>query len=85
MTAQELVQDVVDVELALRAAVHDPLNGQAAVHEPQDIALVVGGVIPDEDVPALRESGVADVVLQDTPPDEVVSRVRAAVEARRAR
>jgi hypothetical protein len=24
-------------------------------------------------------------VLQDTPPDEVVSRVRAAVEARRAR
>ena len=42
-------------------------------------------VIPDEDVPALRECGVADVVPQDTPPDEVVSRVRAAVEARRAR
>jgi len=44
----------------------------------QDIALVVGGVIPDEDVPALREAGAADVVLQDTPPDEIVRRVRQA-------
>ena len=54
-------------------------------HQAEDVALVVGGVIPDEDVPALKEHGVADVVLQDTPPDEVVSRVRAAVEARRGR
>ncbi|HBH03460.1 MAG TPA: methylmalonyl-CoA mutase [Candidatus Rokubacteria bacterium] len=44
----------------------------------RDIALVVGGVIPDEDVPTLRDLGAADVVLQDTPPDEVVRRVRAA-------
>ena len=44
--------------------------------------LVVGGVIPDEDVPALRACGVSDVVLQDTPPDEVVRRVREAVAAR---
>jgi methylmalonyl-CoA mutase cobalamin-binding domain/chain len=46
--------------------------------EAQDIAVVVGGVIPDDDVPALRALGVRDVVLQDTPPDEVVRRVRAA-------
>jgi methylmalonyl-CoA mutase C-terminal domain/subunit len=52
-------------------------------HQADDVALVVGGVIPDEDVPALRECGVADVVFQDTPPDEVVARVRAAVDARR--
>jgi len=48
-----------------------------------DRVVVVGGVIPDEDIPTLREAGVADVVLQDTPPDEVVRRVRAAVAARR--
>ena len=41
-----------------------------------DVRLVVGGVVPDEDVPALRAMGVADVILQDTPPDEVVARVR---------
>ena len=41
-----------------------------------DVRLVVGGVVPDEDIPALRAMGVADVILQDTPPDEVVALVR---------
>jgi 2-hydroxyisobutanoyl-CoA mutase small subunit len=47
-----------------------------------DTLIVVGGVIPDEDVPALRALGVADVVLQDTSPDDLVRRVRDAVAAR---
>jgi methylmalonyl-CoA mutase cobalamin-binding domain/chain len=47
-----------------------------------DIAVVVGGVIPDEDVPELLRLGAADVVLQDTPPDELVRRVRAAARDR---
>jgi len=42
-----------------------------------DIRLVVGGVVPDEDVPELRALGVSDVILQDTPPEEIVARVRA--------
>ena len=49
------------------------LMRQARAH---DVRLVVGGVVPDEDVPALRAMGVADVILQDTPPDDVVARVR---------
>ncbi|HSE92270.1 MAG TPA: cobalamin-dependent protein, partial [Methylomirabilota bacterium] len=50
-----------------------------------DIAVVVGGVIPDEDVAALKALGVRDVVVQDTPPDEVVRRVREAAAARSGR
>lgn len=50
-----------------------------------DIAVVVGGVIPDEDVPALTRLGVCDVVLQDTPPEEVVRRVREAGTTRSGR
>jgi methylmalonyl-CoA mutase cobalamin-binding domain/chain len=42
----------------------------------EDIVVVAGGVIPDEDVPILRALGVADVVLPDTAPDAVVRRVR---------
>jgi methylmalonyl-CoA mutase cobalamin-binding subunit len=34
-------------------------------------------VIPDEDVPLLREQGVSDVLGQETPPDEIVRRLRA--------
>ena len=47
-----------------------------------DVALVVGGVIPDEDVPALREIGVSEIVGQETTPDDVVAAVRRAVERR---
>ena len=49
-----------------------------------DIRLVAGGVIPDEDVPVLRELGVADVLLQDTPPETIVARIRDLVAARPA-
>ena len=47
-----------------------------------DMLLVVGGVIPDEDVPALTRMGAADVILQDTPPDAIARRVRELVAGR---
>jgi methylmalonyl-CoA mutase cobalamin-binding domain/chain len=50
-----------------------------------DILLVGGGVIPDEDVSTLKQMGVAELILQDTPPEQIVSRVRELVAARRSR
>jgi methylmalonyl-CoA mutase C-terminal domain/subunit len=47
-----------------------------------DIAVVVGGVIPDEDVPELKKLGAADVFDQYASPDEIVTRMRA-IAARR--
>lgn len=47
-----------------------------------DIILVAGGLIPDEDVAELRRVGVSDVILQDTPPETIVSRVRELVATR---
>jgi methylmalonyl-CoA mutase C-terminal domain/subunit len=47
-----------------------------------DIAVVVGGVIPDEDISELRKMGVADVFPQDTPPEVIVNRVRDLAAAR---
>src|SRR3989337_806116 len=35
----------------------------------EDMLLVGGGVIPDEDVEPLKAMGVAEVILQDTTPD----------------
>jgi len=37
-----------------------------------DIIVVVGGVVPDEDVVALKEIGVREILLQDTPPRQIV-------------
>jgi methylmalonyl-CoA mutase cobalamin-binding domain/chain len=47
-----------------------------------DMILVAGGVMPDEDVAALREMGVHEVMLQDTPPEMIVQTLRRRVEER---
>jgi methylmalonyl-CoA mutase C-terminal domain/subunit len=50
-----------------------------------DILVVAGGVMPDEDVPALKAMGVADVLLQETPPEAITARIRELVEAQSRR
>lgn len=47
-----------------------------------DIMVVGGGVIPDEDVAKLKELGVKELLLQDTPPDEIVATLRRLVTER---
>src|SRR5215813_13853758 len=47
-----------------------------------DIAVVVGGVIPDEDVEPLRAMGVAEIFSQEADPDFIVRRVRQLAAAR---
>jgi len=47
-----------------------------------DILVVGGGVIPDDDVVALKSMGVAELMLQDTPPDAIVQMVRRIVAER---
>ena len=51
-------------------------------HEAEDILVLGGGVMPDEDVTALKEMGVHEILLQDTPPQAIVARVRQLVSAR---
>ena len=38
----------------------------------EDIIVVVGGVVPDEDVVALKQIGVSEILLQDTAPRQIV-------------
>ena len=50
-----------------------------------DVLVVAGGVIPDEDLPSLRDAGVAEIFLQETPPAALVARVRELVDLARSR
>jgi 2-hydroxyisobutanoyl-CoA mutase small subunit len=50
-----------------------------------DIIVVAGGVMPDEDVAALKKMGVKEVMLQDTPPQVIVETLRRLVVERGAR
>lgn len=47
-----------------------------------DIAVVGGGVMPDEDVAELKRLGVSEILLQDTPPQAIVESMRRLVRER---
>jgi 2-hydroxyisobutanoyl-CoA mutase small subunit len=47
-----------------------------------DMILLGGGVIPDDDVTALKKMGVAEILLQDTPPEAIVATVKRLVQER---
>ena len=47
-----------------------------------DMLVVGGGVMPDEDVGALKKMGVAEILLQDTPPKTIVETVQKLVRER---
>lgn len=47
-----------------------------------DILVVGGGVIPDDDLSRLKALGVREVMLQDTPPAAIVDMVRRVVAER---
>jgi methylmalonyl-CoA mutase C-terminal domain/subunit len=59
----------------------------ALLHErgADDILVVGGGVIPDDDLPKLKALGVKEVLLQDTPPAAIVEMIRRVVAERGAR
>jgi methylmalonyl-CoA mutase C-terminal domain/subunit len=47
-----------------------------------DILVVGGGVIPDDEVAELKKLGVKELMLQDTPPDDIVAMIRRIVGER---
>ena len=47
-----------------------------------DTIVVVGGVVPDEDVAPLKKMGVKELLLQDTPPKQIVETLERLVAER---
>jgi methylmalonyl-CoA mutase C-terminal domain/subunit len=47
-----------------------------------DVLVLVGGIIPDVDIPKLREAGVRGIFLPGTPMQEIIDFVSANVRAR---
>jgi methylmalonyl-CoA mutase C-terminal domain/subunit len=50
-----------------------------------DLIVVAGGVMPDEDVVELKKMGVSEVMLQDAPPTAIVETLTRLVDERGAR
>jgi 2-hydroxyisobutanoyl-CoA mutase small subunit len=66
------------VQMTVFPKILDKLRKEGA----DDIIVVAGGVMPDEDVAALKKMGVQEVMLQDTPPQAIIDRLRQLVSER---
>ncbi len=51
-------------------------------HKMDDVIVVVGGIIPDQDVEALKKAGVTGIFIPGTPMDEIVQFIRKNVRPR---
>jgi methylmalonyl-CoA mutase cobalamin-binding domain/chain len=76
--------DVLGVSLlsGVQMTVFPKIFRLLAERQADDIIVVAGGVMPDEDVVELKKMGVAEVLLQDTPPQAIVDTLTRLVQER---
>jgi len=82
VVAAAIQEDADAVGLSLHNASHmtlAPKMVQALRDADLDIPVILGGIIPDEDLPALREGGVAAILGPGASATEVAQAVRDAV------
>jgi methylmalonyl-CoA mutase C-terminal domain/subunit len=90
IVATAVQEDVDVIGVSLLSGAHmtlfpqiiDLLKDQGVVER---YILVGGGVMPDEDVDALKEMGVQEILGQDTPPEYIAERITTLVAERGAR
>jgi methylmalonyl-CoA mutase C-terminal domain/subunit len=81
--AAAIQEDVQLIGLSLLSGAHIPLTQKlmTKLHEAGvTIPVVVGGTIPEQDIPTLQQLGVRKVFLPSTPLEEVVRDVTTIVE-----
>ena len=66
------------VQMTIFPKIFDKLKKEGA----DDMIVVAGGVMPDEDVAALKQMGVREVLLQDTPPQAIIDTLKKLVAER---
>lgn len=71
-----LQEDVALIGLSILSGAHIPLTERVIEllkeNKGEDIAIIVGGVIPEEDKPKLKEMGVLEVFTSGTDIQEIV-------------
>lgn len=86
MIASAALQEDVDaVGISILSGAHRTLCPRIVdlLHENgmTDTLVLVGGIVPDEDIPALKEKGVSEVFLPGTSTEEIVKYINANVRA----
>jgi methylmalonyl-CoA mutase C-terminal domain/subunit len=87
MIASAAVQEDVDViGLSILSGAHNVLFPEIMrllkEEEAQDIVVFAGGIIPEQDIPRLKELGIREIFLPGTPTSTAVNAIRGAIGAR---
>ncbi len=81
-----LQEDVDVIGLSILSGAHNAIIPRvmdlAKQNKMDDVLVLVGGIIPDQDVPGLKEKGVAAVFQPGTPMDDIVKFIKENVKPR---
>jgi methylmalonyl-CoA mutase C-terminal domain/subunit len=81
-----LQEDVDVIGLSILSGAHNAIVPRVIEllrqNKMDDVLLVIGGIIPDQDIPGLKQAGVAAIFLPGTPMDEIVEFIRKNVKPR---
>ena len=81
-----LQEDVDVIGLSILSGAHNAIVPRVLelLRENQmtDVLLIVGGIIPDQDIPTLKQQGVAAIFQPGTPMDEIIRFIQEHVKPR---
>ena len=81
-----LQEDVDVIGLSILSGAHNAIVPRVLAllkqNQMEDVLLLVGGIIPDQDVEALKQAGVAAVFQPGTPMDAIIEFIRSNVKPR---
>jgi methylmalonyl-CoA mutase C-terminal domain/subunit len=81
-----LQEDVDVIGLSILSGAHNAIIPRVAelmrAQKMDDVLVLVGGIIPDQDIPALKAAGVKGVFPPGTPMDDIVRFIRENVKPR---
>lgn len=87
VAAAAIDEDVDAIGLSMLSGAHltlAPLVVEEIRNRGADIPVIVGGIVPDSDLPELRERGIAAVLTPGATAERIVSEVAAVLQSRTA-
>ena len=84
--AASLQEDVDVIGLSILSGAHNAIVPRVLdllkQNQMDDVLLVIGGIIPDQDIAGLKQAGVAAVFQPGTPMDAIIEFIRSNVKPR---
>jgi len=81
-----LQEDVNVIGLSILSGAHNAIMPRVMEllrqNKMDDVLVIIGGIIPDQDIPGLKQAGVAAIFLPGTPMNEIVEFIRKNVKPR---